>query len=165
MTSTSWLHAAAELGLPIQFHVGLGDRDMDLHRSNPMLLLPPLRQADLAETAVMLLHTYPYRRESGYLAQACGNVYCDVGLTLNFLGTQGAQIVAESLELAPFLNSSTPPTHSDCPSCTCWARSYGEGRWRRVLGKWVSEGDWSEQDAIRVAEMIGRGNARRVYGA
>jgi predicted TIM-barrel fold metal-dependent hydrolase len=158
------VHAAAELGLPIQFHVGLGDRDLDLHRTNPMLLLPLLRQAEIAETPVMLLHTYPYHRESGYLAQAFDNVYFDVGLTLNHLGTQSSQIVAESLELAPFAKQLYSSDAFGLPEL----HLLGSILWRRsmaqVLGKWVREGDWSEPDAIRVAEMIGRGNARRAYG-
>jgi predicted TIM-barrel fold metal-dependent hydrolase len=158
------VHAAAELRLPIQFHVGLGDRDMDLHRSNPMLLLPLLRQAEIADTPVMLLHTYPYHRESGYLAQAFDNVYFDVGLTLNYLGTQSAQIIAESLELAPFAKQLYSSDAFGLPEL----HLLGSVLWRRamaqVLGKWVREGDWSEPDAIRVAEMIAHGNARRVYG-
>jgi hypothetical protein len=31
------------------------------------------------------------------------------------------------------------------------------------LGEWVAFGDWSEADAVRVAELVGAGNARRVY--
>lgn len=158
------VHAAAELGLPIQFHVGLGDRELDLHRSNPMLLLPLLRQADIADTPVMLLHSYPYHRESGYLAQAFDNVYFDVGLTLNYLGSQSTQIVAESLELAPFAKQLYSSDAFGLPEL----HLLGSILWRRsmakVLGAWVREGDWSEPDAIRVAEMIGHGNARRVYG-
>lgn len=158
------VHAAAELRLPIQFHVGLGDRDMDLHRSNPMLLLPLLRQPDIAEAPVMLLHTYPYHRESGYLAQAFDNVYFDVGLTLNYLGTQSTQIVAESLELAPFAKQLYSSDAFGLPEL----HLLGSILWRRsmaqVLGRWVREGGWSEADAIRIAGMIAHGNARRVYG-
>jgi hypothetical protein len=32
-----------------------------------------------------------------------------------------------------------------------------------VLGDFVDRGEWSVQDALRVAELIGRGNATRVY--
>lgn len=158
------VHTAAELGRPIQFHVGLGDRDMDLHRSNPMLLLPLLRQQAIASTPIMLLHTYPYHRESGYLAQAFDNVYFDVGLTLNYVGAQGTQIIAESLELAPFAKQLYSSDAFGLPEL----HVLGSILWRRgmaqVLGRWVREGDWSEADAIRVVEMIAHGNARRVYG-
>ena len=158
------IHAAAALRLPIQFHVGFGDRDMDLHRSNPMLLLGLLRQSALAETPVMLLHCYPYHREAGYLAQAFNNVYFDVGLSLNYVGAQARQIVAESLELAPFAKQLYSSDAFGLPEL----HLLGSVLWRRsmaqVLGEWVLQGDWAEADAIRVVEMIGAANARRVYG-
>ena len=31
------------------------------------------------------------------------------------------------------------------------------------LGDFVDRGEWSIQDALRVAELIGRGNAERIY--
>ena len=142
----------------------LGDRDMDLHRSNPMLLLGLLRQSALAETPVMLLHCYPYHREAGYLAQAFNNVYFDVGLSLNYVGAQARQIVAESLELAPFAKQVYSSDAFGLPEL----HLLGSVLWRRsmaqVLGEWVLQGDWGEADAIRVVEMIGAANARRVYG-
>ena len=67
------IHEALRLGKPLQFHVGLGDRDCDLHRTNPMLLLDFLRHS--GQTPVVLLHCYPYEREAGYLASAFNNVY------------------------------------------------------------------------------------------
>ena len=62
------LYQALRLGKPLQFHVGFGDRDCDLHSTNPLYLLDFLRAS--ADTPVMLLHCYPYEREAGYLAQA-----------------------------------------------------------------------------------------------
>ena len=62
------VHAAAEAGLPVQFHVGLGDRDLDLHRVDPMLLLGLLRQPTIMRVPVLLLHCYPFHRQAGYLA-------------------------------------------------------------------------------------------------
>jgi len=158
------IHEAAELRRPVQFHVGFGDRDMDLHRSNPMLLLDLLRQPALAGTPVMLLHCYPYHREAGYLSQAFDDVYFDVGLTLNYLGTQSRQIVAESLESGAFAKQ----LYSSDAFGLSELHVLGSILWRRsmaqVLGTWVREGDWSEADAIRVCRMIGRQNAERVYG-
>lgn len=157
------VHAAARYGLPIQFHVGLGDRDMDLHRSNPMLLLELLRQPNVQSTPIMLLHCYPYHREAGYLAQAFNNVYFDVGLTLNYVGARSAEIVGESLELAPFAKQLFSSDAFGLPElhllgAILWRRSMAE-----ILGQWVRRGDWSEEDAIRVAQMAASGNARRVY--
>jgi uncharacterized protein len=158
------IHEAAELRRPVQFHVGFGDRDMDLHRSNPMYLLDLLRQPAIAGTPVMLLHCYPYHREAGYLSQAFDDVYFDVGLALNYVGAQSRQIVAESLESGAFAKQ----LYSSDAFGLSELHVLGSILWRRsmaqVLGGWVREGDWSEADAIRVARMIGRDNAERVYG-
>jgi len=52
------LHQALRVGKPLQFHVGFGDRDCDLHKANPLHLLDFLRQS--GETPIVLLHCYPY---------------------------------------------------------------------------------------------------------
>jgi predicted TIM-barrel fold metal-dependent hydrolase len=158
------LHAAVELGLPLQIHTGFGDRDLDLHRSNPIHLLDFLRTPAVAAMPVLLLHCYPYHREAGYLAQAFPNVHFDVGLAVNFLGVRSTQVVAESFELAPFAKQ--------LYSSDAWGppelHFLGAALWRRAVtatfGRWVEDGDWSAADARRVAEMVGRENARRVYG-
>jgi uncharacterized protein len=157
------LHAAVELGLPIQFHTGFGDRDLDLHRTNPLHLLDFLRLPEVAEVPVMLLHCYPYHREAAYLAQSFTNVYFDVGLGLNHAGVRATEIVAESFELAPFakqLYSSDAwgPPELHFLGSALWRRAIG-----RTFGRWVADGDWSASDAIRVVDMVGRDNARRVY--
>ena len=96
------IHEAIGLDLPLQLHVGLGDRDMDLRRSDPLLLTDFLRMPEVSSVPVMLLDCYPFERQAGYLAQAFRNVFLDVGLSVNFLGARAASLVARSLELAPF---------------------------------------------------------------
>jgi predicted TIM-barrel fold metal-dependent hydrolase len=158
------IHAAGETALPLQFHTGFGDRDLDLHRVNPMLLLDLLRQPTFADVPVMLLHCYPYHREAGYLAQAFTNVYCDIGLALNYVGARADAVLAESLEMAPFAKV--------LYSSDAWGPAelhyLGAHIWRRavaaVLGRWVQAGAWSAADAARVVDMMAFGNARRVYG-
>jgi predicted TIM-barrel fold metal-dependent hydrolase len=158
------LHAAVELGLPIQIHTGFGDRDLDLHRSNPIHLLDFLRTPAVAAVPVLLLHCYPYHREAGYLAQSFPNVFFDVGLAVNFVGVRSTHVIAESFELAPFAKQ--------LYSSDAWGppelHFLGAVLWRRAVaatfGRWVEDGDWSAADARRVAEMVGRENARRIYG-
>ena len=96
------LWSAIDLGLPIQIHTGFGDRDLDLHRCNPLLMTDFIRATASAGVPLMLLHCYPYHREAGYLAHIYPHVYCDVGLALNFTGARAHAILAESLELTPF---------------------------------------------------------------
>ncbi len=155
------LHQALRLGKPLQFHVGFGDRDCDLHKANPLLLLDFLRQS--ADTPIVLLHCYPYERQAGYLAQAFNNVYLDGGLSVNYLGAQAPAFIARLLEMAPFrkiLYSSDGfgPAELHYLGAALWRKGI-----HRVLREFVDNGDWSETDAIRVVDLIARDNAARIY--
>jgi predicted TIM-barrel fold metal-dependent hydrolase len=156
------VHEAAAHGLPIQVHVGFGDRDLDLHRTDPMLLLPLLRS--MTPVPVLLLHCYPFQRQSGYLAQAFDHVNFDVGLAINYLGVRSTGLVAEALETAPFakqLYSSDAfgPPELHLLGSVLWRRAMG-----LVLGGWVRTGDCTVDDAIGIVDMVGVHNAERVYG-
>jgi hypothetical protein len=155
--------AGIDRGLPLQFHVGYGDPDLRLHRADPLLLTEFLEKVEPHGVAVLLLHCYPYHRHAGYLAQAYPHVYFDVGLTVNYVGAAARQVVAEALELAPFakiLYSSDAwgPAELHYLGAVLWRRAIGQ-----VLTERVDDGDWSHVDAARVATMIARDNALRVY--
>ncbi|WP_123027438.1 amidohydrolase family protein [Mycolicibacterium stellerae] len=155
------VHEAADHGLPVQVHVGFGDRDLDLNRTDPLLLLPLLRT--MTPVPVLLLHCYPFHRQAGYLAQAFDHVNFDVGLAINYLGARSIGLVAEALDTAPFakqLYSSDAfgPPELHLLGAVLWRRAMG-----LVLGEWVRGGDCGEQDAIAIVEMIGAHNAARVY--
>lgn len=156
------VHEAAERQLPIQVHVGFGDRDLDLQRTDPLLLLPLLRT--MVPVPVLLLHCYPFHRQAGYLAQAFDHVNFDVGLGINYLGVRSTALVAEAMETAPFakqLYSSDAfgPPELHLLGSVLWRRAMG-----LELGGWIQRGDCSVEDAIRIVDMIGVHNARRVYG-
>ncbi|MEO6019559.1 MAG: amidohydrolase family protein [Knoellia sp.] len=154
---------AIDRGLPLQIHSGYGDPDLDLHRANPLLLMPWLRLVEPTGVPIMLLHNYPFHREAGYLAQVFDVVHCDVGLAINYTGARSPAIIAESLELTPF--------HKQLYSSDAWGPGelhlLGSWLWRRgmarVLGSFVHEGDWSQADAERVVHLVAHENARRVY--
>ncbi|OCB28542.1 amidohydrolase [Mycobacterium malmoense] len=156
------LHQALRLGKPLQLHVGLGDRDCDLHTTNPLLLLDFLRRS--GETPIVLLHCYPYEREAGYLAQAFNNVYLDGGLSVNQLGARSPAFLARLLELAPFHKI----LYSSDGFGPAELHFLGAALWRtgihRVLREFVVDDDWSERDAIRVVDLIAHDNAAGLYG-
>jgi hypothetical protein len=152
-----------DLRMPVQFHVGYGDADVDLHRCDPLLLTDLLRATEPAGVPVVLLHNYPFHRNAGYLAQVFGHVFVDAGLATHNLGARSGALLRELLELAPFgkvLFSSD---------------AFGLGElyllgtvlFRRGLGRYLAEGvaedAWTAADAARVAAMIGAGNAERAY--
>lgn len=155
------LHQALRLGMPLQFHVGFGDRDCDLHKANPLYLLDFLRQSK--DTPIVLLHCYPYEREAGYLAQAFNNVYVDGGLSVNYLGARAPAFIARLLEMAPFRKI----VYSSDGFGPAELHFLGAALWRnafyRVLRDFVDNEDWCESDAIRVVDLIAHDNSARIY--
>jgi len=155
--------AAVDLGLPLQIHVGYGDRDIDLHRCNPLLLTGLLRAIEPAGVPIMLLHNYPFHREAGYLAQVFPHVFLDVGLATHNLGHRSSALLAEALELAPFGKFLFATDAYGLPELY----HLGALLFRRALSDHLqaalAEGAFAEPDAARVAELIGAGNARRAY--
>jgi len=153
----------ADLGLPIQFHVGYGDRDVDLRRGNPLLLTDLLRALEPTGTPVMLLHNYPYHREAGYLAQVFPHVYVDAGLATHNLGHRATALIAETLELCPFGKFLYSSDGFGLPEL----HYLGAVLFRRGLSDFLrgglGDGAWTADDAERIARMTGAGNARRVY--
>jgi len=152
-----------DLQLPVQFHVGYGDADVDLHRCDPLLLTDLLRATEPAGVPVMLLHNYPFHRHAGFLAQVFGHVFVDVGLATHNLGSRAPALLAELLELAPF---GKVLFSSDAFGL---AELYllGTVLFRRGLGRYLADGvaddAWTTADAARVAALIGAGNAQRAY--
>ncbi|MFG1705748.1 amidohydrolase family protein [Nonomuraea sp. M3C6] len=152
-----------ERGLPLQFHIGYGDPDVDLRRSDPLLLRGLIELAEPTGVPLLLLHCYPYQRQAGFLAHAYPNVYFDVGLGVNYAGARSVALVGESLEVAPFAKILF--------SSDAWGAAelhyLGAHLWRRamerVLGGFVADGEWSVGQAVRVVSMVGAENARRVY--
>jgi predicted TIM-barrel fold metal-dependent hydrolase len=112
---------------------------------------------------VLLLHCYPYHRQAAFLASVYPHVYVDVGLALNHVGTRAAAVLAETLELAPFGKL----LYSSDAFGLAELYLLGALQFRRALGRlldgWVADGDLAPADAARYAEMVGAGNARRVY--
>jgi len=153
----------ADLGLPIQFHVGYGDRDVDLHRCNPLLLTPLLRALEPSGVPVLLLHNYPYHREAGYLAQVFPNVYCDLGLTTHNVGSRAPAVLAEALELVPFGKFLYSSDAFGLPELYYLGSLLFRQALSQFLRPLLERGDITAQDAERMARRIGHENAARVY--
>jgi predicted TIM-barrel fold metal-dependent hydrolase len=159
------LWAGVRTGLPIQFHVGYGDADIALHRGDPLLMRDFMINVAAAGTGttLLLLHCYPYQRQAGYLSQIFPHVFFDVGLGVNYTGARSDALVAESLELAPFAKVLFSSDAWGPPEL----HYLGARLWRRgmvaAVAPWVEAGEWAFDDAVRVFELVGAENARRVY--
>ena len=158
-----FIWCGADLGLPVQFHVGYGDRDIDLHRCNPLLLTGLLRALEPTGVPVMLLHNYPYHREAGYLAQVFPLVYADLGLAAHNVGARATALLGEALELVPLRKFLFSSDAFGLPEL------YYLGTWlfRRALSEFLAArlaaDDMSYSDAERVTRLIGAENARLAY--
>lgn len=141
-----------DLGLPVQFHVGYGDSDVDLHRCNPLLLTPLIRQL---QVPVMLLHNYPYHREAGYLAQVFPHVYVDLGLATHNVGARAGALLAEALELTPYGKFLYSSDAFGLPELYYLSAAL----FRPALAAFLRD----VPDADRIARLICADNAKRVY--
>jgi uncharacterized protein len=152
-----------DLRLPVQFHVGYGDSDVDLHRCNPLLLTPLLRAIQPTGVPVMLLHNYPYHREAGYLAQVFPHVYVDAGLATHNLGARAPALLAEALELAPYGKFLYSSDAFGLPELYY----LGATLFRRALSEFLRAGLdddlYTERTALRLARMLCADNAKRAY--
>ncbi len=155
--------AGIDRRMPVQFHVGYGDSDVDLHRCDPLRLTGLLRATRDAGVPVLLLHNYPFHRNAAYLAQVFEHVFVDVGLITHNAGFRAPAILAETLELAPFgkLLFST--------DAFGLAELYhlGTALFRQGLSDFLrtalAADALSEVDAIRLARLAGHENAARIY--
>jgi uncharacterized protein len=154
------LWMATELRLPIQLHTGFGDPDLDLRRADPLLARGFVASCGVP---IVLLHCYPYHRHAGYLAQAYPNVHVDLGLALNHVGVRAPAVLAETLELTPFGKLLYSSDAYGLPELVYLGARLWRNAMTEVLSGWVTAGHWTQQDAIRVATMIGAENAIRLY--
>lgn len=155
--------AAIDIGKPLQFHVGFGDTDVRIHRSNPSLLTDFMIATEPTGTPIMLLHCYPHHRVAGYLAHVFRHVYMDLGAALNYVGAQSAAVLGEALELTPFGKMLYSSDAFGLPELHYLGAIGFRRDIARVTGQFVADGAWSAADAERVAELIGSANATRVY--
>jgi hypothetical protein len=163
-TVSAWLaHTAVEVGLPLQFHVGYGDSDLDLLACDPLRLTAFLRGTHERGVPVLLLHNWPYHRQAAYLAQVFDHVFMDLGLTTHNTGPLSTGVLRETLEIVPF---GKLLFSSDAYGL---AELYHLGAllFRRsmtvVLGELVEAGETTPGDAVYVAGLVARENARRAY--
>lgn len=161
------LHTAAEVAaprrLPLQLHAGFGDTDLTLHRSDPSLFTPWIRELGRRGVAIVFLHCYPYHRQAGYLAAVYPHVSFDVGCMPHYTGASAVTVVAEALELAPF----TKLLYSSDGFGLAEFVYLGSLLFRRALDQvlhgWTARGDCTAAAAGRIRTLVGSQNSRRLY--
>jgi len=132
------LWAGVDRGLPVQIHTGFGDPDVDLSRSDPLLLRGFCELTQERAVPLMLLHCYPlppagrisrprlparlHRRRPGH--QPCGRP-CPRG--------RGGIARAGAVRQGPVLLRRLGPARASLPRCPAVAAGHRPGA-RRVGG-------------------------------
>jgi len=154
---------AARQEVPIQFHTGLGDPDLDLTKVDPAALRLLFSDAYRA-APIVLLHTgYPYVRSMAYLAAMFPNVYADFGEVQLFVAGDLRQIVRELIGLAPASKILFSTDASLVPELYWLGAVAGRRAFGQVFDEHIADGLIDERTAMGMAEMIMWGNAERIY--
>ena len=140
--------------LPVQVHAGFGDGDLLLPAANPALLKHVIER--FGETAFVLLHSYPFVRDAGWLAHVYPNVFLDLSLTIPHVSRPEEQL-REALELAPVSKLLYASDAALAPELYYLAAT----RWRWALAAVLPAlSDDPEADARAILAE----NARALYG-
>lgn len=158
------LHVAAELNLPIQFHTGYGDPDLDLRRANPLHLRSVIEDPALRKLKIVLLHCYPFVKEAGYLASVYSSVYLDLGLTIPYTSVAAMRTsLEEALHLSPISKLLISTDAQRTPELYWLAARWARRTIASVLHRTVQDGDLSTAEAEWASERLLWSNAAALY--
>ena len=156
---------AARQNVPIQFHTGLGDPDLDLTKVDPAALRLIFSERYRAAPIVLLHSGYPYARSMAYLAAMFPNVYADFGEVQLFVaGGDLRAIVRELVGLAPASKLLFSTDASLVPELYWLGAQAGRRALGTVFDEHIAEGIIDERTALEMADMIFWRNAERIYG-
>jgi hypothetical protein len=157
------LEIAERQELPVQFHTGFGDDDLDLLASNPLHLRPQIEH--FRRVPFVLLHaSYPYVRELGYLAAIHPNVHGDLGLAVPYVAASIPTVLRDALALAPTSKLLFSTDAYSIPDIFWIAARWGRWGLGVVLAEMIGLGALAADEALDVAREILGGNAARLYG-
>jgi predicted TIM-barrel fold metal-dependent hydrolase len=159
------LEVAQKEQLPIQFHTGFGDPDVDLLLANPLYLRPLLQSGRFEQVPFVLLHaSYPYTRELSYLASVYANVFMDISLAIPYVAADIPTLVRASLSLAPTSKVLFSTDAYSIPEIYWIAARWGRWGIGTVLEEWQQAGIVSANEADEIAHQMLHKNAESIYG-
>jgi hypothetical protein len=157
---------AADRGLPMQIHVGMGHPEpgMRIANSAPFLLESLLDTRSLNRLKVILLHGgYPFGSDLAALAQTYGNVFIDFSWMPYLHHFTLRQKLAEWLEILP-ANKVLYGSDTSAPEFHVAAASYTRGSLNHVLHDGYVRGVWDAKQVEWLGRRILWDNTAEVYG-
>jgi predicted TIM-barrel fold metal-dependent hydrolase len=159
------LEVAEREQMPIQFHTGFGDPDVDLLLANPLHLRPLLQSGRFSNVPFVLLHaSYPYTRQLSYLASIYANVFMDISLAIPHAAADIPNLIRASLSLAPTSKVLFSTDAYSIPEIYWIAARWGRWGIGMVLDDWQKQGILSANEADEIAQQMLYKNAASIYG-
>jgi predicted TIM-barrel fold metal-dependent hydrolase len=157
------LARAADLGLPIQVHTGIGDSEIRLAESDPLLLEEVLRTPPGTAATVVLIHgSFPWHEQAAYLASVRPNLWVELSLSNLFAPLHAADRLLRLLDVAPrgrLLLGSDGHVLPETQWFACRVLGDAWTRAQQVLADAGARPGWVEETRAALFE----GNAREVY--
>src|ERR1044071_892592 len=158
------LDVAEKQALPVQFHTGLGDNDLDMLYANPLHMRPLFENSQYRHVPFVLLHaSYPYVRELGYLASLYSNVWMDMGLAIPFATIDIPSVWRQALSLTPVSKILFSTDAYSIPEIYWLAARWGRWGLSQVLDELITLGAFTQEEALDSAHQILHGNAEKLY--
>lgn len=159
------LAIAERQALPVQFHTGFGDNDLDMLLANPFHMRYLFECGQYTHVPFVLLHAgYPYVRELGYLAAIYPNVWMDVGLAIPHVSSEIPAIWRQALGLTPTSKILFSTDAYSIPEIYWLAARWGRWGLAQVLGELIDLGALTEDEASEAATQMLWRNAAQLYG-
>lgn len=158
--------AAAAQRLPVQFHVGYGDPDVDIRQASPLELRNLFEEPAYHSMPIVMLHgCWPYFREGAYLAAVYANAYLDVSYSIPFLSrAEMTSMTRAALGAAPFSKVMYSSDAVGIPEMHWMGAIEGRHAIGTALGKMVDAGELDENQARDAGRLILNTNAAAIYG-
>jgi predicted TIM-barrel fold metal-dependent hydrolase len=160
------LRWAATQHMPVQFHTGYGDPDLDLRLANPLHLRAVLEDRDLAGAPIVLLHeSFPYTSEAAYLATVYPHVYLDIAFTLPPLDRLLLRRSVETaLGTAPASKVMVSSDGVGIPEQYWLGAVRARAIVAEVLVEMVDAGEIDAEEGSALGRQVLHGTASQVYG-
>lgn len=159
------LEIAEQQALPVQFHTGFGDNDLDMLLANPFHMRYLFECGQFTNVPFVLLHAaYPYVRELGYLAAIYPNVWIDMGLAIPHISSEIPAIWRQVLGLTPTSKVLFSTDAYSIPEIFWLAAKWGRQGLASVLTELIDLGALTADEAMLAATQILHDNAAQLYG-
>jgi len=158
------LEIADRQALPVQFHTGFGDNDLDMLLANPFHLRYLFECGKYNNVPFVLLHAgYPYVRELGYLAAVYANVWIDMGLAIPHLTVEIPNLWRQVFALTPTSKVLFSTDAYSIPEIFWLAARWGRWGLAQTLEELIALGVLTAAEAESAAQQVLHQNAADLY--